>query len=271
MKQSTYQKREQKWLATDINVQAIIPEQGTWQLRSRMIATRDVHQNSSSLEPRNIKGKITIDEDLLSRLRYMRSRLEDSEISTDAVEQIDEELETTAASLNKQLQVSIGLDTGLGLDSDQGALQEEKSQPSIPPRPKQNFRDLHRQQIKYIQKDSEVVNTSDKDVMVPVSHNHNHNFATVNRANFRLMKSSPPKIPAQPVNIVPPVLPDMVCSNDVSNKLKLVTAEDASAIPICQVQQKLSLYPNGQPPLSLQKCEPVKSSQTVNQDRDIML
>ena len=57
----------------------------------------------------------------------MRSRLEDSEISTDAVEQIDEELEATAASLNKQLQVSIGSDTGSGLDSDQGKLQEEKS------------------------------------------------------------------------------------------------------------------------------------------------
>ena len=57
----------------------------------------------------------------------MGSRLEDSEISTDAVEQIDEELETTAASLNKQLQVSMGSDTGLGPDSDQGKLQEEKS------------------------------------------------------------------------------------------------------------------------------------------------
>ena len=107
--------------------------------------------------------------------------------------------------------------------------------------------------------------------MVPVSHDHNHNFATVNRAHFRLMKSSPPKILAQSVNVVPPVLPDMVHSNDISNKPKLVTAEDASAIPISQAQQKLSLYPNGQPPLLLQKCEPVKSSQTVNQDRDITL
>ena len=66
----------------------------------------------------------------------MTSRLEDSEISTDAVEQIDEELEATATSLNKQLQVSIGSDTG--------KLQEEKSQPSIPPKPRQNVRDLLR-------------------------------------------------------------------------------------------------------------------------------
>ena len=61
----------------------------------------------------------TIDEDLLSRLRYTRSRLEDSEISTDAVEQIDDELEVTTASLNKKLQVSIGSATGSGPDSDQ--------------------------------------------------------------------------------------------------------------------------------------------------------
>ena len=78
-----------------------------------------MYQNSSSFEPQNAKSNATIDEDLLSRLRYMRSRLEDSEISTGAVEQIDEELEATAASLNKQLQVSIGSDTG--------KLQEEKS------------------------------------------------------------------------------------------------------------------------------------------------
>ena len=119
MKQGTYQQREQKQLATNMNVQTIIPEQGTQQLRSRMIATRDVYQNSSSFEPRNTKSNTTIDKDLLSRLRYTRSRLEDSEISTDAVDQIDEELEATAASLNKQLQVSIGSDTG--------KLQEEKS------------------------------------------------------------------------------------------------------------------------------------------------
>ena len=63
----------------------------------------------------------------------------------------------------------------------------------------------------------------------------------------------------------------MVCSNDISNKLKLVTADDTPAIPISQTQQELLLYPNGQPSLSLKKCKPVKSSQTVNQDRDIML
>ena len=73
----------------------------------------------SSLEPQNVTSKTTTDEDLLSRLRYTRSRLEDSEISTDAVEQIDDELEATTASLNKKLQVSIGSATGSGLDSDQ--------------------------------------------------------------------------------------------------------------------------------------------------------
>ena len=150
----------------------------------------------------------------------------------------------------------------MGLDSDQGKLQEEKSHPSILPKPKQNFRDLLRQQIKSIQNDLEVV---------PVSHDYNRNFATVNRTYFRLMKSLPPKIPVQPVNFVAPVLPDMAHSNDISNKPKLVTAEDAPAILISQAQQELLLYLNGQPPLSLKKCEPVKSSQTVNQDRDIAL
>ena len=42
----------------------------------------------------------------MSRLRYTHSRLEDSEISTDAVEQIDDELETTAAALNTRRQIS---------------------------------------------------------------------------------------------------------------------------------------------------------------------
>ena len=54
------------------------------------------------------------------------------------------------------------------------------------------------------------MNISDKEVMAPVSHDHYHDFATINRACFRLMKSSPPKILAQPVNVVPPVLPDMI-------------------------------------------------------------
>ena len=41
VKQGTYQQREQKQLATDMNVQAIVPEPGTHQLRSRTIATGD--------------------------------------------------------------------------------------------------------------------------------------------------------------------------------------------------------------------------------------
>ena len=73
----------------------------------------------SSLAPQNMNNKTTIDEDLLSRLRYTRLRLEDSdEISTDAVDQIDE-LEVTTTSLNKKLQVFIGSVTGSGLNSDQ--------------------------------------------------------------------------------------------------------------------------------------------------------
>ena len=43
----SYQQRKQKWLATDMNIQAIIPKPGTRQLRSRTIATRDVQQESS--------------------------------------------------------------------------------------------------------------------------------------------------------------------------------------------------------------------------------
>ena len=41
VKQGTYQQREQKQLATYMNIQAIIPKPGTHQLRSRTIATRD--------------------------------------------------------------------------------------------------------------------------------------------------------------------------------------------------------------------------------------
>ena len=99
---------------------------------------------------------------------------------------------------------------------------------------------------------------------------HNCDFATVNRTHFRLMKSSPPKIPAQPVNVVPPVPPDMACSNNIRNT-QLVTADDVPAIPTSQAHQKLSLYTNGHPPLLLKKRELVKSSQTVSQDRQVML
>ena len=48
----------------------------------------------------------TIDEDLMARLRYTCSRLEDSEISTGAVEQMDDELEITATALNIRMQIS---------------------------------------------------------------------------------------------------------------------------------------------------------------------
>ena len=120
------------------------------------------------MAPQNTNSKTTIDEDLLSRLRYTRSRLEDSEISTDAVDQIDDELEATAASLNKKLQVSIGSVTGSGPDSDQYNPSEKPPQPIIPPKPKQKFKTLLRQQIKSIKKDSKVMVINDNDEMIPM-------------------------------------------------------------------------------------------------------
>ena len=91
-------------------------------------------------------NKTTINEDLLSRLRHTRSKLEDSEISRGAVDQIDDELEATAASLNKKLQVSIVSATGSGPDSDQYNPSEKPPKPVIPPKPKQKFKALFRQQ-----------------------------------------------------------------------------------------------------------------------------
>ena len=42
LKEGTYQQREQKWLASDMNIQTIVPKPSTHQLRSQTIATRDV-------------------------------------------------------------------------------------------------------------------------------------------------------------------------------------------------------------------------------------
>ena len=81
------------------------------------------------------------------RLRYTRLRLEDSEISTDAVDQIDD-----VASLNKKLQVSIGSATGSGPDSDQYNPSEKPPRPLIPPKPEQKFMALLRQQIQSIKR-----------------------------------------------------------------------------------------------------------------------
>ena len=212
-----------------------------------------------------MNSKTTIDEDLLSRLRYTRSRLEDSEISTDAVEQIDDELEVTTASLNKKLQVSIGSEP----DSDQ-CNPHEKSQLIIPPKPEQTFKNLLRKQIKSIQKDSKVVIMNDNSEMIPMSNTPNCNFATINKTHLRLMKSSPPKIPIQPVSVIPPVPPSIICSSNTSTKPKLTTVKiDTSAVPIDQAQQELSLYPNGLPP-PLKNHEPLRSSQSGNQDRDVV-
>ena len=163
------------------------------------------------MAPQNTNSKTTIDEDLLTGLRYTRFRLEDSEISTDAVDQIDDELEETAASLNKKLQVSIGSVTGSGPNSNQYNPSEKPPQPIIPPKPKQKFKILLRQQIKSIKKDSKVTITNDNDETIPMLPTPNHNFATLNKACLRLAKSSPPKILAQPVNVVPPY-PLLQCS-----------------------------------------------------------
>ena len=122
---------------------------------------------------------------------------------------------------------------------------------TIPPKPKQNFKNLLRQQIKSIQKDSEVVITNGNQEMIPMPHTPSHNFATINKTHLRLMKSSPPKILVQPVNVVPPVPLSTICSSNVSVKPKLTMEEiDASVVLINQALQELLLYPHGHlPPL----------------------
>ena len=131
-------------------------------------------------------------------------RLEDIEISTDAVDQTDDELEAIAASLNKKLQVSIGSATGSGPDSDQYNPSEKAPRLVIPPKLEQKFKALLRKQIQSIKKDSKVMVTNDNDQMIPTT---NRNFATINKAHPRLTKSSPPQIPVQPMNVVSPVPP----------------------------------------------------------------
>ena len=87
---------------------------------------------------------------------------------------------------------------------------------------------------------------NDDDEMLPVLRISNHNFATINKAHLRLTKSSLPKIPAQPVNVMPPVPPSALCLSNINDKLKLTMMElDISVEPIGQVQWELLLYPNG--------------------------
>ena len=155
----------------------------------------------------DVDNKTTIDEDLLSRLRYSRSMLEDSEISTDAIDQIDDELEATVASLNKKLQVSTGSATGSGPNSDQYNPSEKPPRPVISLKPEQKFKALLRQQIQSIKKDSKVTVTNSNDETIPTVPTTNCNFATINKARLRLTKSSPPQIPVQPMNVVFPVAP----------------------------------------------------------------
>ena len=105
MGQNTYQLREHKHLTTDMHVQMLKPEQGIRQLRSQNIRT-DLVQSPMA------QKSSTIDEDLMSRLRYTCSRFEDIEISTDAVEQIDDELEITVAALVTRMQFTGGVSGG---------------------------------------------------------------------------------------------------------------------------------------------------------------
>ena len=178
-------------------------------------------------------NKTTIDEDLLSRLRYTRLRLEDSEISTDAVDQIDDKLEATVASLNKKLQVSIGSAAGSGPDSDQYNPSEKPQRPVIPPKPEQKFKALLRQQIQSIKKDSKVTVTNDNDEMIPMVLTTNHNFTTINKTCLRLTKSSPPQILVQPMNVVSPVPPHVIPLINMNGKPKLIMIEaDTPAEPV---------------------------------------
>ena len=80
------------------------------------------------------RGSTTV-EDLMARLRYTHSRLEDSEISTDAVEQIDDELEVTATALNTRMQISGNADTILKPrpSTSKGSQVSERTSPVIPP------------------------------------------------------------------------------------------------------------------------------------------
>ena len=203
-------------------------------------------------------NKTTIDEDLLSRLRYTRSRLEDSEISTDAVYQIDDGPEATAISLNKKLQVSIGSATGSGPNSDQYNPSEKPPRPVIPPKPKQRFKVLFRQQIQCIKKDSKVTVINGNDEMIPTVPTTNHNFTTINKACLRLTKSSPPQILTQPMKGVSPPLPPLIMPlNNRNGEPKLAMIEtDTLAQPIGQTQPELFLYPNGCPPPQFSSKEP---------------
>ena len=149
----------------------------------------------------------TIDEDLMARLRYTCSRLEDSEISTDAVEQIDDELE---------MQISGDADTIIKPHptASKASQASERTRPIIPLKPKQqDFKESPRCQVLNLQKDMEAVKKGKdgKDEMV-LSTNHDCNFATINKSRFRLTPLSFPMIsPVRSIHVLlPSVPPDKV-------------------------------------------------------------
>ena len=65
-----------------------------------------------------------------------------------------------------------------------------------------------------------------------------------------MTKSLPPKILAQPMNVVSPVPPPTMPLGNINGKPKLTMIElDTSVKHIGQAQSELLLYPNGHPPL----------------------
>ena len=235
MRKNTYQLQEHKCLATDMHVQMLEPKQGIRQLRSQKICTGQL-QNPITQKTLN-KGS-TIDEDLMSRLRYTCSRLEGSDISTDVVEQIDDELEITAAALNTRMQISGNLDTIAKPHptTPKGIQVSEMTRPIVPPKPKQqNFKESPRHQVLNIQKDIEAVKKGKdgKGEMVSLT-NHDHNFATINKFRFRLTPSSPPMIPpvrsfhVSPTSVPPDKVTEAHFQTTVKDGMTMTLTKDMS-------------------------------------------
>ena len=94
----------------------------------------------------------------------------------------------------------------------------------MPPKPKQKFKTLLRQQIQ-----SKVMVTNDNYDLIPMVPTPNNNFATINKARLRLTKSSPSQIPLQPKNVVspvtPPAPPPTMSLSNMNGKPRLTTIE----------------------------------------------
>ena len=148
----------------------------------------------------------------MARLRYTHSRLEDSEISTDVVEQVDDELEITATTLNTRMQISGDADTIVKPHptTSKGSQVSERTRPIIPPKPnQQDSKESPRHQVLNLQKDMEAIKKGKdgKDEMLS-STNCDRNFATINKSRFRLIPSSFPMIsPVRSIHVSPPSVP----------------------------------------------------------------